>query len=34
MVGALVAWTFPSQDGGLTATYRGMGLDYLSPAYR
>lgn len=32
MVGALVAWTFPSQGGGLTVSYRGMGFDYLSPA--
>lgn len=34
MVGALVAWTFPSQDGKLTANYRGMAFDYLSPAYK
>jgi len=34
MVGALVAWTFPIQGGGLTVSYRGMGFDYLSPAYK
>ncbi|GEM_PF-6673857 len=34
MVGALVAWTFPIQSGGLTASYQFTGLDYLSPAYR